>query len=55
MTEVLPLIEKEEFGDGVAFSEMKIVAQYYDEMSEAVYRGLSLPRRFLMRCIYQSV
>ena len=55
MREILPLIEKEEFGDGLSLAEMKNVAQYYEELTEAVYRGLSLPRRFLMRCIHQAL
>jgi len=51
MEEILPLIEKEEFGYGLSFAELVKLADYLEEMSETVYRGLSLPQRFRMRAL----
>lgn len=55
ITEILPLIEKEEFGHGLTYRELRTLAEYLEDMSTAVYTGLSLPRRFWMRCIRCAV
>jgi len=49
--EILDLIAKAEFGPGLSYPELCTLAEYLDEFSTAVYRGLRAPRRFWMRCI----
>ena len=55
IADVLPLIEKEEFGHGLSYRELRTLAEYLEDMSTAVYTGLSLPQRFWMRCIRRAV
>jgi hypothetical protein len=55
LEEILTLIAKEEFGDGLRPEEMAHLADYLEEMSREVYSGLSLPRRFWLRCIRCAV
>ncbi len=55
LEDILVLISKEEFGCGLSYEETVLVAEYLEEMSREVYSGLSLPRRFWMRCIRCAV
>lgn len=50
-TDILAIMQKAEFGGALSEGESRALAEYLEELSTAVYRGLSRPRRFWLRWI----
>ena len=53
--EVLPVMEKEEFGGGLNYPETRMLADYLEQMTASVYAGLSWPRKIWLRYFRRAV
>ncbi len=51
ITDIMNIIEKEEFGGKITPRELSNLAEYLDEISSSVYAGLPVTQRFRMRYI----
>lgn len=49
ITEVMSIIEKEEFGSGLNFRELYTIADYVNDITHSIWSGLSSREKFKMR------
>ncbi len=55
ITDIMSIIEKEEFGGKITPRELSNLAEYLDEIESSVYAGLSAAQRFRMRYIHNVI
>ncbi len=53
--EVFRIIQKEEFGDGISYAEMCVLAEYLAEITVSVYAGLSFTQKIVKRYIKRKI
>ena len=55
ITDVMDLIEKEEFGGTLSFRELGTIAEYLEEIESSVYAGLPILEKFRMRYLMNVI
>ncbi len=55
ITDIMSIIEKEEFGGKITPRELSNLAEYLDEIESSVYAGLPAAQRFRMRYIHNVI